>query len=146
MCTLLIRQSLEGLPFHLKLYHCFVCSTLWSVDCTLIATFCSYNYYMWSVQIEGKKHDDSPAYLKLPSTRQQLEERGLPTGNKSVLQEGPYSLTPNSKDVLYIQSFVCSTKLTHNGMYVTLNFCCICTTLPNEHAGKQISSFSGSKY
>ncbi|XP_025093618.1 LOW QUALITY PROTEIN: dedicator of cytokinesis protein 1-like [Pomacea canaliculata] len=65
-------------------------------------------------KIEGKKHDDSPAYLKLPSTRQQLEERGLPTGNKSVLQEGPYSLTPNSKDVLYIQSFVCSTKLTHN--------------------------------
>ncbi|XP_070212219.1 dedicator of cytokinesis protein 1-like isoform X7 [Littorina saxatilis] len=63
--------------------------------------------------VEGKKHDDPTAYLRLPSTKQMLEvmtqQHG---GGKMNLTSGQYS--HSNRDTLWISTFVCSTKLTHN--------------------------------
>ncbi|XP_071089559.1 dedicator of cytokinesis protein 1-like isoform X4 [Haliotis cracherodii] len=63
-------------------------------------------------KIESKKHDDSPAYLDLPSTRLDLDHRQANDKSRQSIQAGCYTLS--SRDSFHITSFVCSTKLTHN--------------------------------
>ncbi|XP_076471351.1 dedicator of cytokinesis protein 1-like isoform X3 [Babylonia areolata] len=63
-------------------------------------------------KVESKKHDDPMAYLKLPPTKQMLEMSGSHGSAKGVLMSGPY--THSTRDSLFISTFVCSTKLTHN--------------------------------
>ena len=75
-------------------------------------------------QMEAKKHDDLTAYLKLPPTRQLLDARGGQPAGRNVLMSGPY--THMTKDNLYISTFVCSTKLTHNGQSPVKVQCCSC--------------------
>ena len=75
-------------------------------------------------QVEAKKHDDPTAYLKLPPTRQLLDAGGGQPAGRNVLMSGPY--THMAKDNLYISTFVCSTKLTHNGQSPLKVQCCSC--------------------
>lgn len=59
-----------------------------------------------------KKDDKSAPYIALPSTREDLEEEGTPRDSKVTLFCGPFTLS--QKDSFQINTFVCSTKLTHN--------------------------------
>lgn len=76
---------------------------------------------LYYLQITEKKEDRdkfSP-YLDLPSTREKfMEEQSTQPNNKLTFFSGPFTLS--AKDSFVISSFVCSTKLTHNGQYYTL--------------------------
>ncbi len=66
-------------------------------------------------QVEGKKSESAHVYLKLPSTRTELENR---THQNAPLSKYPITggcLTLSTNDGLQITTLVCSTKLTHNG-------------------------------
>ncbi|KAL5021107.1 hypothetical protein ScPMuIL_000262, partial [Solemya velum] len=64
-------------------------------------------------KIENKKDAQSGPYLDLPATKKDLESQGIQQGSSKVpLFSGPYTLS--SKDFFQIETFVCSTKLTHN--------------------------------
>jgi len=83
-------------------------------------------FYSFS-QIDNKKDDKQHhAYLDLPSTMKELElsnhvgtgHFGTGGGTHSKMQKiplfcGPYSLS--YRDTFKISTYVCSTKLTHNG-------------------------------
>jgi hypothetical protein len=49
----------------------------------------------------------------MPSTRDDLEEQGIHRDSKVPLFCGPFTLS--QRDSFQINTFVCSTKLTHNG-------------------------------
>ena len=85
------------------------------------------------LQIDKKDDKHFHAYLDLPSTTRELESPDVTGSGKfsnSVVGgthskipkipffSGPYSLS--FKDSFKISTFVCSTKLTHNGMYLIL--------------------------
>ncbi|XP_021375284.1 dedicator of cytokinesis protein 1-like isoform X4 [Mizuhopecten yessoensis] len=59
-----------------------------------------------------RKHDDSDPYLDLPSTRDVLDSQDIQKGSKIPLFSGPFTL--NQRDSFMVNTFVCSTKLTHN--------------------------------
>ncbi|XP_064601988.1 dedicator of cytokinesis protein 1-like isoform X2 [Liolophura sinensis] len=64
-------------------------------------------------KIEAKKLDPSK-YLDLPTTRDDLENRGyLQSGSGKLVVQGG-GLTLSLRDSIQISSLVCSTKLTHN--------------------------------
>ena len=82
------------------------------------------------LQIDKKDDKHFHAYLDLPSTTRELEDPAMTGSGKfsnSVVGgthskipkipffSGPYSLS--FKDSFKISTFVCSTKLTHNGRY-----------------------------
>lgn len=75
----------------------------------------SYFHFILNLQITEKKEDRdkfSP-YLDLPSTREIFNEQNIQPTGKVTLFSGPFTLS--AKDSFVISSFVCSTKLTHNG-------------------------------
>ncbi|XP_052098499.1 dedicator of cytokinesis protein 1-like isoform X2 [Mytilus californianus] len=59
-----------------------------------------------------KKDDKQAPYLDLPCTRDDLEEQGIHKDSKVPLFSGPFTLS--QRDSFQINTFVCSTKLTHN--------------------------------
>ena len=71
------------------------------------------------LQIDGKKYDQSAAYLKLPQVLQDVENKTMigqtapPSNKQRSIQTGAFSL--NMADSFQIHTLVCSTKLTHNG-------------------------------
>lgn len=72
-------------------------------------------FHILNLQITEKKEDRdkfSP-YLDLPSTREIFNEQNIQPTGKVTLFSGPFTLS--AKDSFVISSFVCSTKLTHNG-------------------------------
>lgn len=72
-----------------------------------------------NMQIENKK--DPGPYLDLPATKKDLENQGIQHSNSKVpLFSGPYTLS--NKDSFQIETFVCSTKLTHNGKIYSMAF------------------------
>jgi len=74
------------------------------------------------VKIDSKKAEDGPqVYFGLPATareqQRQLLHAGL-SGMKKPTQMSAGSLSLNADDSLQIATLVCSTKLTHNGVYI----------------------------
>ncbi|GFR93576.1 dedicator of cytokinesis protein 5 [Elysia marginata] len=60
-------------------------------------------------KIESKKPEDASVYMKLACSKQELEASQMSLSQKQV-----GGLTLSSKDSFYVNSYVCSTKLTHN--------------------------------
>ncbi|XP_041370196.1 dedicator of cytokinesis protein 1-like isoform X4 [Gigantopelta aegis] len=75
-------------------------------DCTTLKD-CTHELIVY--KIESKKAEDTKAYFDLPSCKKDLELR---QGNRIQIQSGAYSIS--HKDYFFIESYVCSTKLTHN--------------------------------
>lgn len=73
-----------------------------------------HNLLVYKNKYDGieKKDDKSAPYLDLPSTRDDLEEQGIHRDSKVPLFCGPFTLS--QRDSFQINTFVCSTKLTHN--------------------------------
>jgi hypothetical protein len=68
------------------------------------------HFYLLCSQVENRKHEEDLSYLKLPPTKAMIEPGG---SERTKVVSGPY--TQSLKDMLSISTFVCSTKLTHNG-------------------------------
>ncbi|GFO14588.1 dedicator of cytokinesis protein 1 [Plakobranchus ocellatus] len=60
-------------------------------------------------KIESKKAEEASVYMKLPSSKQELEQSPIAPSQKQI-----GGLTLSSKDSFSVNSYVCSTKLTHN--------------------------------
>lgn len=63
-------------------------------------------------QAEAKKLEDAAAYLSLPSTKAELEEKGHAATGRGLQSLGSCTI---SRDSFQVSTLVCSTKLTQNG-------------------------------
>jgi len=73
------------------------------------------------VKIDSKKSEDGPqVYFGLPATAREQQKQMLhagASGSRKPTQMSSGSLSLNADDSLQIATLVCSTKLTHNGVY-----------------------------
>lgn len=83
-----------------------------------------------------KKTEDANAYLTLPATVAEMEEKEKQTG-KQFHHPG---VIPVTKDSFQIATLTCSTKLTQNGtiflVFLSMNLCALIDILSNVFCQK----------
>ena len=84
------------------------------MDYIVRCVFCHLLLYVVG-KIDSKKSEDGPqVYFGLPST---VREQPGAAGSRKPTQMSSGSLSLNTDDSLQIATLVCSTKLTHNGVW-----------------------------